>query len=54
MPLPICRDGFLALAETCFKFGISFWNYLGAQLEVPGYQPTAPLAELILARAHAP
>jgi hypothetical protein len=49
-----CRDSFLALAKTCFKLGISFWDYLGAGLAVPGRQAIPPLAELILARARAP
>jgi hypothetical protein len=46
-----CRDGFLGLAKTCFKLGISFWDYLGARLAVPGCQSIPPLSELILARA---
>src|SRR6202043_3947863 len=31
-----CRDAFLALAKTCAKLGIRFWDYLGARLPVPG------------------
>jgi hypothetical protein len=49
-----CRDGFLALAKTCFKLRISFWDYLGARLAVPGCKAIPPLPELILARARAP
>ena len=49
-----CRDGFLGLAKTCFKLGISFWDYLGARLAVPGCQSIPPLSELILARARSP
>jgi len=30
------RDTFLGLAKTCTKLGISFWNYLGARLSLPG------------------
>jgi hypothetical protein len=45
-----CRDAFLGLAKTCAKLGISFWNYLGARLNVPG-AAAPPLPSLILARA---
>ncbi len=31
-----CRDAFLGLLQTCAKLGISFWDYLGARLAVPG------------------
>jgi Transposase IS66 family len=44
------RDTFLALAKTCTKLGISFWNYLGARLHVPG-AAVPPLPRLILAAA---
>jgi len=47
------RDTFLALAKTCAKLGISFWNYLGARLNVPG-ATIPPLPNLILARALPP
>jgi hypothetical protein len=43
------RDIFLGLTKTCTKLGISFWNYLGARLNVPG-AAVPPLAKLILAR----
>jgi Transposase IS66 family len=46
-----CRDAFLGLAKTCAKLGISFWDYLGARLAVPGALPIAALPQLILARA---
>jgi hypothetical protein len=36
-----CRDAFLAIAKTCSKLGISFWDYLGSRLAVPG-NPTLP------------
>jgi hypothetical protein len=49
-----CRDAFLALAKTCAKLGISFWDYLGARLAVPG-SPTVPyLADIVAARARPP
>jgi hypothetical protein len=47
------RDTFLAPAKTCAKLGISFWNYLGARLNVPG-AVVPPLPNLILATAHPP
>jgi Transposase IS66 family len=31
-----CRDAFLGLRQTCAKLGLSFWDYLGARLGVPG------------------
>ena len=30
------RDAFLGLRQTCAKLGLSFWDYLGARLGVPG------------------
>jgi hypothetical protein len=40
------RDTFLALAKTCAKLGISFWNYLGARLNIPA-AIVPPLPQLI-------
>ena len=49
-----CRDAFLALAKTCAKLEIAFWDYLGARLAVPA-GPTIPhLPELVLARSRPP
>jgi hypothetical protein len=31
-----CRDAFLGLLLTCAKLGLSFWDYLGDRLSVPG------------------
>jgi Transposase IS66 family len=31
-----CRDAFLGLLLTCAKLGVSFWDYLGHRLQVPG------------------
>jgi Transposase IS66 family len=31
-----CRDTFLGLLQTCAKLGLSFWDYLGHRLGVPG------------------
>jgi Transposase IS66 family len=36
-----CRDAFLGLAKTCAKLGISYWDYLGDRLSIPG-QPIVP------------
>ncbi|WP_413992338.1 IS66 family transposase [Labrys okinawensis] len=48
-----CRDAFLGLAKTCSKLGISFWDYLGARLAVPGNQPVPLLGDLVR-QAHMP
>jgi hypothetical protein len=47
------RDTFLALAKTCTKLGISYWNYLGARLNVRG-TAIPPLPSLIFAGAQSP
>jgi hypothetical protein len=49
-----CRDTFLGLAKTCAKLAISFWDYLGDRLAVPGAKAVPQLSELILARGQAP
>jgi len=49
-----CRDAFLGLNKTCAKLGITFWNYLGARLAVPGATPVPPLTELVRAPAPQP
>ena len=48
-----CRDAFLGLLLTCAKLGLSFWDYLGHRLGVPGAE--APyLPDLVRLRsAHA-
>ena len=48
-----CRDAFLGLLLTCAKLGVSFWDYLGHRLGVPGAE--APyLPDLVRMRsAHA-
>jgi hypothetical protein len=40
------RDVMLGLAKTCAKLKISFFDYLGARLGIPGLQ-VPPLASLI-------
>ncbi len=42
----VVRDVMLGLAKTCAKLKISFFDYLGARLEIPGPQ-IPPLATLI-------
>jgi hypothetical protein len=45
-----CRDAFLGLAKTCAKLGLSFWDYLGARLRIPGQAAIPHLPDLIRAR----
>jgi len=45
-----CRNAFLGLSKTCRKLGISFWNYLGARLDVPSAPAVPRLAEVIRCR----
>jgi hypothetical protein len=40
-----CRDTFLSLKKTCFKHGLSFWEYLYDR--VSGQNTIPPLADLI-------
>ena len=49
-----CRDTFLALAKTCAKLGVSFWDYLGSRLAIAGSAIVPPLPQLILAPAQPP
>jgi Transposase IS66 family len=42
-----CRDTFLGLMKTCQKLSISFWDYLGDRLKVPGAPSIPSLAELV-------
>ena len=48
-----CRDAFLGLAKTCSKLGISFWDYLGARLEIPNHPVVPPLPSLVRLRCTA-
>ena len=45
------RDAFLGLMKTCRKLGVSFWDYLGDRLAVPGAQSVPPLPQLIRQKA---
>jgi hypothetical protein len=47
------RDAFLGLMKTCAKQAVSFWDYLGDRLQVPGAPAVPSLAELIRAPASA-
>ena len=42
-----CRDAFLGLAKTCAKLGITFWDFLGARLAIPGQSDLPYLPNLI-------
>ena len=46
-----CRDAFLGLAKTCAKLGVSFWDYLGHRLRVPGNAAIPALPDLVRQRA---
>jgi len=43
----IARDVMLSLAKTCAKLKISFFDYLGDRLEIPG--PRLPTLESLIA-----
>ena len=45
-----CRDTFLGLAKTCAKLGLSFWDYLGDRLGIPGRASVPYLPDLVRAR----
>ena len=46
-----CRDAFLGLAKTCAKLGLSFWDYLGVRLGIPGQASVPYLPDLVRARS---
>ena len=45
-----CRDAFLALAKTCAKLGVAFWDYLGSRLGISMSPDVPPLSELVRCR----
>ena len=45
-----CRDAFLGLTKTCAKLGLSFWDYLGARLGIPGQASIPYLPDLVRQR----
>ncbi|MGI9485479.1 MAG: IS66 family transposase [Geminicoccaceae bacterium] len=42
------RDAFLALMKTCQKLDVSFFQFLGSRLKVPGTPNIAPLPDLVI------
>ncbi|MCP4183747.1 MAG: transposase [Hyphomicrobiales bacterium] len=44
------RDTFIGLIKTCRKLGISYWNYLGDRLKVPGATAVPYLPGLVRQR----
>lgn len=48
-----CRDAFLAIAKTCRKLGIAFWDYLGSRLGATVADIVPPLSDLVAARCAA-
>ena len=44
------RDSFIGLMKTCGKLGLSFWDYLGDRLEVPGAATVPSLPALVRQR----
>ena len=44
-----CRNAFLGLMKTCAKQAVSFWDFLGCRLGVPGAPAVASLPALIRA-----
>ena len=48
-----CRDAFLALAKTCRKLGISFWDFLGTRLGAAVAQAVPSLPRIVAARCAA-
>ena len=49
-----CRDAFLTLMKTCQRHNISFWDYLGDRLGVPGAHPVPHLPALAPQTSPAP
>jgi hypothetical protein len=47
-----CRDAFLGLTKTCTKLGVTFWDYLGSRLSVPGQPLIPPLPDLVRGHTH--
>jgi hypothetical protein len=46
-----CRDAFLAIAKTCAKLGISFWEYLGARINIADPPNLPALSEIVARRS---
>ena len=43
----VARDTLLGLMKTCAKLNVSFYQYLGDRLAVPGAKSIAPLPDLV-------
>jgi error-prone DNA polymerase len=50
LALPLFLAVAVGLGKTCQKLGITFWDYLGARLGVPGITAVPRLADLIRCR----
>jgi len=48
-----CRDAFLSLVKTCAKLSLSFWDYLGNRLAVPGCKDVPLLAASVALKCRA-
>lgn len=48
-----CRDAFLGLSKTCQKLRLSFWDYLGARLEISDAPHVPYLPHLVSSRCTA-
>ena len=48
-----CRNAFLSLAKTCAKLSLSFWDYLGNRLAVPGCKDVPLLAVSVTLKCRA-
>ncbi|TGQ49603.1 hypothetical protein EN836_32975 [Mesorhizobium sp. M1C.F.Ca.ET.193.01.1.1] len=48
-----CRDAFLGLSKTCQKLRLSFWDYLGARLEITNAPHVPYLPNIVSSRSAA-
>ena len=46
-----CRNAFLGIAKTCAKLGITFWDYLGARLQITDPAAIPYLPEVVTRRS---
>jgi hypothetical protein len=46
-----CRDAFLGIAKTCAKLGITFWDYLGARLQITNPANVPYLPDIVARRS---
>jgi hypothetical protein len=45
-----CRDAFLGISKTCAKLGITFWDYLGARLQITDLANVPYLPKIVARR----